>query len=104
MAILRALLPLESIKTLGWYSAQIEFGDESLSWRNFVDDIDRLLIFNSYGSEAFLCLDFRANRQEPKVAHRSQGAGTERFETGFTYENFETFFKATRRIHERTSF
>lgn len=98
------LLPLENIKTLGWYSDQIEFGDESMSWRNFVDDIDRLLVFNSYGSEAFLCLDFRANRQEPKVALLSQGAGSKCFETGFTYENFETFFKATRRIRERTSF
>ncbi|MGU3495879.1 SMI1/KNR4 family protein [Xanthobacteraceae bacterium A53D] len=92
------LLPLENIKTLGWYSDQTEFGDESVSWRTAIEDIDRLLVLNCYGSEAFLCLDFRDNQQKPGVVHLSQGMGAERFDTGFRYEDFETFFKSTRRI------
>lgn len=94
------LYPLELIKTLGWYSDQIEFGDESLSWRNFIDDADRLLVLNAYGSEVFLCLDFRANQEEPKVVLLNQGYGPDRLEIGFVYENFEAFFKATRRVVE----
>ena len=91
------LLPLENVRTLGWYSDQIAFADERMSWRHVIEDVDRLLVLNCYGSEAFLCLDFRANRQEPRVVQLSQ-VTSGRFEASFTYESFEAFFMATRRL------
>lgn len=94
------LYPLEQVRTIGWFSDQIDFAGEARLWRRRVPDADQLLVLNSHGSEFFLCLDYRQDRDVPKVVKLASNFECDEFDVDFTYESFDAFFYATRREHE----
>lgn len=93
------VMPRFRLKTIGHYSDQIDFGDESWSWRSRIPESDRLVAISSRGSDIWCCLDYRDERAEPKVVlfDDTRSEITQGSPIRELAPDFETFFSLLRR-------